>query len=171
MDDEGLSSLLILGKVTAVHGLKGYVKVWSFAESNTVFAPGTSVVIRFSDKGSKCCEILKATTHKRGLLMLFKGIDRNAAESIVGAEICMPRSDLPALEPDTFYWEDLMGIRVEDINTGYLGVIDSIMPTGSNDVYVVKDGSNERLVPALPWVILSVDLSREVMRIDLPEGL
>ncbi len=167
------ASLMVLGKVTSVHGLKGYVKVQSFEDSDTdtLFCAGASILIRLPRKDNQWYKIIRVGPHKKGLLVLFKGVDRNAAEALVGGELCLQRSDMPELEPGTFYWEDLIGLAVEDVNKGYLGKIDSIMPTGSNDVYVVKDGKCETLVPALPWVVLSVDLTDEKMLIDLPEGL
>ena len=70
---------------------------------------------------------------------------------------------------------DLIGLSVYTIDGDCLGRIDSIIPTGSNDVYVVKnmvDGKeNEVLIPALESVVVEVDLNREIMRVDLPEGL
>ena len=167
------TDLMVLGKLTSVHGLKGYVKVQSFedSDSDTLFCAGASVLIRIPHKYEKWHKIIKANAHKKGLLVLLKGINREAAEALVGGELCLKRSDMPELEPGTFYWEDLIGLAVEDVNKGYLGKIDSIIPTGSNDVYVVKDGKSETLVPALPWVVLSVDLTDGKMLVDLPEGL
>ena len=53
----------------------------------------------------------------------------------------------------------------------YLGRIESIIETGSNDVYVVKDSKKEVLIPALASVVLAVDIRRKRMQVELPEGL
>lgn len=60
---------------------------------------------------------------------------------------------------------------VYTVDSRYLGQIKSIIPTGSNDVYVVNDEKVETLVPALKHVILDVDLAANTMRVELPEGL
>ncbi|MFP4032064.1 MAG: hypothetical protein ACLFTV_10915, partial [Desulfococcaceae bacterium] len=53
----------------------------------------------------------------------------------------------------------------------FLGRLESVIETGGNDVYVVRDGDRETLVPALSWVVETVDLASGVMRVNLPEGL
>jgi 16S rRNA processing protein RimM len=164
-------TLFTLGKVTGVHGLKGYVKVASYAESNTVFSPGLSVYLKSAAGSGRAHEIEKASAHQRGMLILFKGMDADRAGELVGMDLCVARKDLGQPEEGSYFWEDLIGMEVIDDNLGVLGVIDSILPTGSNDVYVVKGGRREVMVPALASVVISVDRDAKQMRIDLPEGL
>ena len=116
-------------------------------------------------------EIQRVSPHKKGVLLMFQGIDRDAAETLVGSELFMNRNALPELEADTYYWQDLIGLTVVDIHHGELGRLDHIMPTGSNDVYVVKGKGREVLVPALAWVVKSIDLEQGEMVIDLPDAL
>lgn len=173
-------SLFTLGVVTGVHGVKGLVKVKSFAESSDTFKSGLEMVVLGSGKKSELYTILRASPHKKGLLIQFEGVDRNLAETLVGAELLVNRDLLPEPEADSYFWEDLIGLRVTDKTLGALGVIDSIMETGSNDVLVVKgsrenngkvDPGQEFLVPALSSVVIEVDLDRGEMTVDLPEGL
>jgi len=89
----------------------------------------------------------------------------------VGAELLVDRSVLPEPEDDTYFWVDLIGLRVMDQALGLLGRIDSVIETGSNDVFVVKGGEREVLVPGLASVVVRVDLENGEMIIDLPEGL
>ena len=103
--------------------------------------------------------------------ILFKGADRNLAETLVGKDLLAPRENLPDLGEDTYYWQDLMGLEVMDLNRGSIGRIKSIFPTGSNDVLVVQGGDGETLVPVLETVIKDVDLDANRMTVDLPEGL
>ena len=102
-------------------------------------------------------------------------MDRNLAEDLVGAEILVERDRLAEPEADSYFWADLIGLRVTDKTLGALGTIDSIMETGSNDVFVVKnkkvDPEQEFLVPALASVVIEIDLDRGEMAVDLPEGL
>ena len=91
-----------------------------------------------------------ARPHKRNYLVGLKGVnDRNQAQALSGSRIVINRSELPVLEDDTFYWVDLIGMDVYTLPDRYLGQIKEIIPTGGNDVYVVRHKSTETLVPAL----------------------
>lgn len=164
------TALLTLGKVTRVHGLKGYVSIVSYAESNTIYKPGLPLYMD-SGSGLEPFEITAASPHRKGMLILFRGMDVDGAQKLVGRDLKVRREDLPEPEEGAYYWEDLVGMEVVDERRGSLGFIDSILPTGSNDVYVVKGGLREVLVPALASVVISVDIDNRRMRIDLPEGL
>ena len=93
--------------------------------------------------------------------------DRDAAEQLVGAEISIRRTQLPATtEPGEFYWTDLVGLRVQTVEGVDLGRIERLFETGANDVIVVQ-GERERLVPYV-WeqVVRDVDLEAGVMHVD-----
>ncbi len=165
------ASVFTIGKVTGVHGLKGFVKVASFAESVSTFSPGTKLLARDQEDNDTCYTVQKASSHKKGLIVLFKGMDRDAAERLVGYQLCIRRDDLPELAEDTYYWEDLIGLKVTDVTAGYLGEINSVIATGSNDVFVVKEGGRETMIPALSGVVRKVDVESNTMVVDLPEDL
>lgn len=163
--------LVTVGEITGVHGVKGYLKIRSFAEDESLFSPGGKFFLGADNGDGIWYELIKATPHKRGLLALFEGIDCNIAEKMTGRTVAVLRDSLPDLDSDTYYWEDLVGMRVSDVKLGYLGNIDHIIQTGSNDVYVVRKKNTEVLIPALEWVVLEVDLQNREMMVDLPEGL
>ncbi len=194
----GRKPLFTIGRVTGTHGLKGYVKVQSFAESVSVFKAGMKLNARIPGEATGTWyEILKASPYKKGVRILFKDVDINNAESLIGKELlaarenfysCMAKDDscmvndvfcsddAPAfselgLEDDTYFWEDLIGLSVIDLKEGYLGKITSVIATGSNDVFIVQGGKREVLVPGLKSVVLAVDFDKNEMKIDLPEGL
>jgi 16S rRNA processing protein RimM len=64
-----------------------------------------------------------------------------------------------------------MGLEAFTLDDRRLGRVEAILPTGSNDVYVVKDGSKELLIPAIDSVVVDIDLDQKVLRVDLPKGL
>jgi 16S rRNA processing protein RimM len=172
----GKNDFLLVGKIVGTHGLQGNVKVLSFAESCSLFKPGGSVLVKSTPERERMFEIRWAAPHAKTVLMALKGVDsRGLAESLVGSELFIDKAVLPELEEDTFYWSDIIGLSVFTIEEEYLGSVDSIIETGSNDVYVVKnrskDQDNEVLVPALESVVIEIDLKRKLMRVDLPEGL
>ena len=92
--------------------------------------------------------------------------DRDAAAMLTGTEIGVYRSQLPAVESDDFYWNDLIGLQVVTNSGRLLGRVDHLIETGANDVMVVK-GEQECLVPYIKdQVIESVDLEAGEIRVD-----
>jgi 16S rRNA processing protein RimM len=117
-------------------------------------------------------EIKWVKPHTGTPLLALKGIsNRDQAKTLIGAELFIPQSELPELDEDTYYWRDLIGIEVYTQTEEFLGRIESIIETGSNDVYVVKRDEKEVLIPALEAVVLEIDLGHNRMLVDLPEGL
>ncbi len=163
---------LTIGRITGVHGLAGNLKIWSHAQSVDTFAKGLNV--RLANEGQTQGEdhvIDRATFRKKGMLLSLKAVStREAAEDLVGKEILMDREALPELEEDTWYWQDLMGLVVEDANLGEIGVIDHLFPTGGDDILVVKDGAKEILIPMNRHFVCNVDLDAGKVSTALPEG-
>jgi 16S rRNA processing protein RimM len=162
-----------IGKIVGVHGIKGYVKLHCEVESFSILAPGHSVIIRDSKGSSRMMEIVDARPQGKMLLLLLKGIsDRNTAEMLPGSELMVEKSSLPELEPDTYYWADIVGMSVVSVDGRPVGTVASLIETGSNDVYVVQTpDAGEVLIPAIASVVLEIDLNHKIMRVNLPEGL
>lgn len=91
--------------------------------------------------------------------------DRTAAESLVGAEIFVLRSQLPPPGPGEYYWVDLEGLAVSTLEGVELGTISHLFNNGANDVIVVA-GERERYLPYSPDVVREVDLEARRMRVD-----
>ncbi|UCD80342.1 MAG: 16S rRNA processing protein RimM [Desulfobacterales bacterium] len=163
---------VLIGEIIGTHGIKGAHKIRSYAESTEVFEPGRSILVRESSGRETHREINWVNPHKRTPLLSFKGIDdRNQAQLLAGAALFIPKAELPQLENGSFYWIDLIGMEVYTTADEYLGRLESIIETGSNDVYVVQDKKKEVLIPALESVVVDIDLEQKRMRVDLPEGL
>lgn len=162
---------IAIGKIIGTHGLKGGARVYSWAESPDSFGVGMRLMAE-TPAGEVALTVKSAAPHKKGLLLTFKEVGHiNTLEPLVGSELFVDRADLPDPEDGSYYWVDIIGLRVETEAGVFLGTVDSIFPTGSNDVYVVKDGKKEILVPALASVLKEIDLAQGVMVVDLPEGL
>ena len=163
---------VLIGEITGAHGTKGTNKFRSYAESLEVYAAGRAVLVRESSGRETSREINWVKHQGRVPLLSFKGInDRGQAEALTGAALFVSKAELPQLENGSFYWFDLIGIAVYTIDDVYLGRLEAIIETGSNDVYVVKDKKKEILIPALASVVLNIDLGQKRMQVDLPEGL
>jgi 16S rRNA processing protein RimM len=170
----GNDGFLPVGKIVGAHGVKGNLKVCSYAESVSVFKPGNLILAIHVGKIEKCFDIKWAKPHGKSILLSFKGIeDRNSAETLIGAELFIERTALPELEEGVYYWVDIIGLSVFTTDNQYIGCVESIMPTGGNDVYVVKNKNinSEILIPAIESVVLEIDFENKTMRVELPEGL
>ncbi|MCK4389763.1 MAG: 16S rRNA processing protein RimM [Desulfobacterales bacterium] len=165
-------ALIPIGKVAGTHGVKGYLKVSSYAESIDSFAPGKELFLRRKGKPIVSFRIESAHPHKRGILLALEGIASvDVAKEWVGYELCVDKTTLPEPEEATYYWHQIIGLEVFTVDDRRLGRVAAIFPTGSNDVYVVRDGKKEVLVPAIDSVVVDIDLTHEILRVDLPEGL
>ena len=163
---------MLIGKIVGIHGIKGTNKLRSYAESLSVFLPGRSILVRDLRGREASYEIHWVKPHTGTPLVSFKGItDYDQAKTLIDAELFIPQSELPELDEDTYYWYDLIGIEVVTMTGESLGRIESIIETGSNDVYIVKSNEKEVLIPALESVVLEIDLEHKRMQVDLPEGL
>jgi len=167
---------LPIGKIVGAHGVKGNLKVHSYAESLSVFEQGSYILVINAKGLEKTFKIKWVKLHGRAILLSLKGIEnRNLAKTLIGSKLFVERDRLPDLEDGSYYWFEIIGLSVFTTDEKFIGLIESIIPTGSNDVYVVKDPNkeqnNETLIPALESVVLKMDFEHKTMIVDLPEGL
>jgi 16S rRNA processing protein RimM len=163
---------ILLGRITTVYGVKGWVKVHSSTE------PMDNI---FNYKPWQVCingqwrvvELKRGERHSKGLIaQLADCQDRDAAKLYCGADIAVQRSQLPTLPQDDYYWQQLTGLNVETETGISLGQVSYLMATGANDVLVVQGQTDsidrkERLIPWLPnQVITKIDMTKGVIRVD-----
>lgn len=167
------TELLLVGRVGAAHGIKGWVKVKSFTDPVENILDYLPWTLRGTD-GEKAVKVTASRMQGKALVVQLDGeTDRTRAEALFcGRDILVPADVLPVLEEDDFYWRDLIGLRVRHQDGRDLGKVSSLMETGSNDVLVVRgDGDSidtrERLIPWLPEdVVLNVDAAAGVITVD-----
>lgn len=166
------SSSVVLGKITSVYGVKGWVKVYSFtAPIENILKYKTWTLLLAGKK--RTVSIAAGKVHGKTIVAQVEGcIDRDAAQQYCGSEISVALSELPDLQDGEFYWHQLEGLDVFTQGGQLLGKVEHLMETGSNDVVVVKACASsidkrERLIPYLPeQVVLSVDLELGKMIVD-----
>ncbi len=157
-------SHILLGRINAAYGLKGWVKVFSHTDPiEQIFAYSPWLLKRGGKEIQ--LELLKGKTQGKGVIALFKDFeDRDLAESLIGYEIWIDREGLPALDEGEYYWNQLENLKVVNQSGVILGRVDHMMETGANDVLVVKPtpesiDDQERLVPFVEGeVVLEVNL-------------
>ena len=169
---EPKKDFVLIAKIVGVHGVKGTLKIQSYAESLAIFKAGTILRAKSPEGIEEGCEIDWIKPHSRGALLALKNVvHRDQAKKLIGCDLFIKKAALPELEPGAFFWFDLIGIEVFSIDGRYLGRLDSIIETGANDVYVVTNDRGEILIPALESVVHDIDIAAKVMRVDLPDGL
>jgi 16S rRNA processing protein RimM len=158
--------LVAMGRITAPFGVKGWVKVQPLtaAAKNLLDYPRWWVG-RGADWQEY--EIVEARVQSVNTVVarLAGCEEREAAVRFRGAEVAVPRSQLPQTRPDEYYWADLLGLAVVNGESQELGNIAGILQTGANDVLVVQ-GERERLIPFIAAVIREVDTGTGVVRVD-----
>ncbi|MCS7088633.1 MAG: ribosome maturation factor RimM [Thermoflexales bacterium] len=166
------NTLVSIGVVARPHGVGGELKLEIVPAYLEALLHGVQRV--FLGPARQPYRIRAARQHQRALLVQLEGVHtRNDAEALRGAEVLVHADELPPLPKGEYYVHELLGLRVFDVEAhAELGELTEVLATGSNDVYVVRrlDG-RELLLPALPQVILSVDLEASVMHVRVPEGL
>ena len=169
--------LVTLGKVGAVYGIKGWLKIHSFTDDPEAILDYFPWSLKLGSH-IQSVEVTDWRKHNNGLVAkLAKFDDRNQAQTLVGAEILVNRAALPALPEGEYYWRDLMGMNVVNVQGYNLGTVTDMMETGANDVLVVKAnlqdafGQKERLIPYLyEQVIKSVCLETKKINVDWDPG-
>lgn len=157
---------LPMGTISGVHGVKGWVKVYSYTQPRDNIVKYKQWYL--SHRGQvKPVELMGGQSTGRGVIAKIEGIDdRDTALALKGAEILIDRSELPALPEGEYYWVDLEGLKVVTVDGVDLGTVSHLMETGANDVFVVK-GDRERLIPFTE----APEPGHAVVRISLEEGL
>lgn len=168
------SEQIVVGRIGAVYGVKGWLKVQSFTDDpESIFEYSPWLL---SQKTEREMTVVEWRRHNNGLIARLEGIfDRDEAARLTGADICITADELPALADDEFYWRDLIGMRVVNTNGYDMGVVEQIMPTASNDVLVVKANSNdgfgksERLIPFIQSeYVTAVDKEAKQIQVEWP---
>ncbi|MFL0796528.1 MAG: ribosome maturation factor RimM [Cellvibrionaceae bacterium] len=164
-----------VGRITSVHGVKGWVKVYSHTRPPENIFSYKQWFVK-TKHGLKEVELDEGRKQGKHLVAHLKGIDdRDAAQLYCQADIGILRSQLPGLEEGDYYWHQLEGLRVISDFDGKaldLGKVSRMMETGANDVLVVKGDEQsidkgERLIPyVLDQFVTEVDLSEGQIRVE-----
>jgi 16S rRNA processing protein RimM len=151
--------LIPIGKIVRTHGIHGKFRVAYYNQDKTNFFSYKAVLVRGSDGDLEPFQIVEASVHHKFIIVRLQDIDHiDQAERLVGAEILVEETDLPKLDEDEYYWNDLIGMKVTTTIGDQLGEVLDILPTGGTDVLVIKRGQKEVLVPATEEWIETIDL-------------
>ncbi|MGB2853412.1 MAG: ribosome maturation factor RimM [Dehalococcoidia bacterium] len=161
------SDSIVVGRVVAPWGVKGELKVEVITDFPDRFSPEEQVYIDGSP-----VTIEMSRWHKGMVILKLANIDSvEAVEKIRGQFMEVPQGQVRSLSENEYYQFQVVGLEVWTTNGEFLGRITQILPTGNNDVYVVRSEDREVLIPAIDDVVKSVELEQGRIVIEVIEGL
>jgi len=167
-----MEEYLVIGQIVNTNGLKGTLKVKPLTDDITRFEDLETVYI---EKAKELIEfrIQEVKYSKNMVLLKLEGIDNiEEAEKYKNFYLKINREDAVELEEDSYFIVDIIGCEVYTESQELLGKVVDVFPTGSNDVYTIKNSEGkEILIPAIEDVIKDVDIENKKIVIHLMEGL
>ena len=160
-----------IGTIVNTHGIKGEVRVvpYTFDKTRFELLEEIEAVIRGT---SHFLSIEDVWYHKQFVILKFMGIDEiTAAQKLKTAVLRIPEEKALPLGPDEYYLRDLYGMTVIEQNGAVLGELKSVIETGANDVYLIRNVESEILIPAIKQCILDVNVGEKRMTVRLLRGL
>ena len=164
------NEFLECGKIVTTHGIKGEVKINYWCDDPYELL---SVKTLYFNKGKDEIKVEKIRVKEPQLIVKLEGVNTpDEAQALRGKVVYIHRDDMP-LGEEEYFIADIIGLKVIDADTNeQYGTLVDVSPTGANDVYHIKfpDGK-ERLIPAIPQVVIETDIENEVMKIRPLKGL
>jgi len=158
---------IVVGRINGLHGVRGWVKVFSHTQPReNILSYATWYLKR---QGAWVAIPLEdGRSHGKGIVAKLKGYDdRDAAAALMETTIAIRREQLPQAVPGEYYWADLEGLKVSNLEGVELGMVDHLLETGANDVLVVRQGKTERLIPFVQGQFVKhIDLAAGEMTVD-----
>lgn len=147
VESPGERKIVQIGHISGVHGIKGWVKIFSLTEPREAIFEYQPWLLGETFEEVR---VLQGKKHGKHLIALLEHTnDRDQAESRVKQAISVYRDQFPELLGEEYYWTDLEGLDVKLEDGTRLGTIDGMLATGANDVMVVR-GEKELLIPFVP---------------------
>ena len=167
-----MDELLQVGIITSTHGVRGEVKVYPTTDDVKRFKKLKDIILD-TGKEKLPLEIEGVKFFKQMVILKFIGLDNmNDVEKFRQKSLYVTRANAVRLRKDEYFIADLIGIKVFDEENKELGVLEDVMVTGANDVYVIKmNDGRELLLPAIKQCILAVDVPEGRMQVHVLEGL
>ena len=164
-----MNQYLEVGKVTNTHGIMGEVRVQPWADSPEFLCRFQTL---YGDDAHWPIHVERARVHKNMVILKFEGVtDVPGALAMRNAILSIDRADAP-LPEGSFFLADLYGLEVRDADTGaVLGKIEDVLTLPASNVYVVRGGERELMIPAVPQFIAETNVEQGFLLVHLMEGL
>ena len=167
------SNLIGMGYVANSFGLQGWVKIKVDTECSDSLDSYKQIYLQLKDGTILSKKVEDSFARESIFHAKLNAInDRDAALALRGATVLVPRDEFPVLDSDEFYWVDLIGLKVVNLQGEELGMVKDLMQTGASDVLVVqaaKDqavSAEQRLIPFISQFIIAVDMAKKQISVD-----
>jgi len=163
---------IAIGKVVSTQGNKGEVNIFPLTDLANRFINLTTVLLR-NNTSQTTLNIEKIKIKGNTVVLKFKDIENiKEAKMIVGSFLEVERKNAVKLPKDTYFIFEIIGLEVYTENNIFLGKVENVISTGSNDVYIVKDKNKKELfIPAIHEVVKNVNLEKKRINIKMVDGL
>lgn len=165
------ATLIAVGRILRPQGRDGEVRLEALTDAPERFRALTECYLVPPPDGER--RAVEAVRFQGDTPVLkLAGSDRiGDAESLVGRLVSVPRAAVRRLPPEHYYPFDLVGCRVETVDGMPVGVLQDVLAGAAHDLWVVREGSREYLIPAVGAIVLRVDLVERLIVVCPPEGL
>lgn len=167
----GVGGLLAIGVVERPHGIKGKIRVKYHGDAPVDLLELKEIQLGFSPDDLSQYRVLHIQTAKGLLILTLKGLTFDKAQASVGQTVWVRRDQLKPLRDGEYYWQDLIGLTVLTDDGKELGVVRTLLTTGSNEVLVCRTGGKEILIPFLQHIVHEIDLKAGSIYVHSVEGL
>jgi 16S rRNA processing protein RimM len=163
--------MIVLGRIIAPFGVRGWLRVHPFGDDPLKWQHmprwWISPDVDAADENWRACVPEAVRMHSGKVVAKLVDVDdRSGAEVLAGCFVGAMRNELPSTGKDEYYWQDLIGLSVVNLQGESLGNVVTLLETGANDVLVVKDGDRERLLPFIENVVKRVDMTEGMVHVD-----
>lgn len=163
--------LVLVGYVTGAYGIKGWVRIKPYsADADAMLFAKTWWLDR---PELRDVDVMHAKAHGEDIVAQLMGVaDRNAAEALKGTTVQIRRSHFPPLSTDEYYWVDLIGLSVENLEGQVLGAVADLMDNGAHPILRVvapvgdADKPMEWLIPFVDQFVKTVDQGAKKITVD-----
>jgi len=158
----------VLGRILGPHGVRGALRVWSYADPPQSLLQFRSWRLRAADGSEQGFQVRQSQWDGHAMRVELEGVgDRDGAERLRDLDILIERDLLPAAGPGEYYREDLQGFTVRNLEGVVLGVLQHFLEAPAGALMVVS-GEKERWLPASAPFLKHVDLERREIEMDWP---
>ena len=178
----GRGDHVVVGKVVKAHGIKGEIKVFAYSGHPDDFKSYEEILLCSASEKGKALQddpaagqahrISQSRSQEKVVIVKLDGVStRTEAEALRGFEVLISKSELPALDPDQYYWHDIKGLAVATDNGQEIGHVTALMATAAHDILIVTGRGREYLIPATTEFVADINQEAGVMKIIPPPGL
>ncbi|MDH5603110.1 MAG: ribosome maturation factor RimM, partial [Cyclobacteriaceae bacterium] len=162
-----IDSCFQLGYIVKNHGLKGEVNVFLDVDQPEEYSEMESVFV-LHEQGLVPFFIDRITIHANKAIIKFDSVDTvEDTEPLRGRKLFLPLNNLPEMAPDGFYYHDIIGYEALEVTRGKVGEITDFYVNGPQDIFAIRSGDKEILVPVVDDFIQEIDHGKRQILFNL----